>query len=72
MALQRLDDLSAALQWLRAGAVGALRTDSREVRAGDAFLAWSGARTDGRRHVADALVAGAACCLVDGDSAVSL
>jgi len=69
MALQRLADFNAALQWLHAGAVGALRTDSRQVRAGDAFLAWSGARTDGRRHVADALAAGAARCLVDGEGA---
>jgi UDP-N-acetylmuramyl-tripeptide synthetase len=69
MALQRLDDFNAAVQWLRAGSVGALRTDSRHVRAGDAFLAWAGARQDGRRHVSDALAAGAARCLVDSEGA---
>jgi UDP-N-acetylmuramyl-tripeptide synthetase len=70
MALQRLADANAAVQWLRAGGVGALRTDSRQVRAGDAFLAWPGVRDDGRRHVAAALAAGAARCLIDaGDDA---
>ncbi|MCW5661854.1 MAG: UDP-N-acetylmuramoyl-L-alanyl-D-glutamate--2,6-diaminopimelate ligase [Burkholderiaceae bacterium] len=65
MALQRLADFNDAVQWLRAGGVGTLRTDSRQVRAGDAFLAWAGGRHDARGHVADALAAGAARCLVD-------
>ena len=69
MALQRMGDSQAAVQWLRSAGVAALRTDSRQVQRGDAFLAWSGARHDGRRHVADALAAGAARCLVDGDGA---
>jgi UDP-N-acetylmuramyl-tripeptide synthetase len=66
MALQRLDDFNAAVQWLRSGGAGALRTDSRQVRDGDAFLAWAGARHDGRAHVADALAAGASRCLIEG------
>lgn len=46
---------------------GTLRSDSRQVRAGDAFLAWPGAATDARRHVPAALLAGAAACLVEAD-----
>ena len=69
MALQRLENPSAAVQWLRSGGAGALRTDSRQVHAGDAFLAWAGARHDGRAHVADALAAGASRCLIDGEGA---
>jgi UDP-N-acetylmuramyl-tripeptide synthetase len=71
MALQRLDDFNAALQWLRASGASALRTDSRAVRSGDAFLAWAGAHHDGRAHVADALAAGAARCLIDDAGAES-
>ncbi|HSW24778.1 MAG TPA: Mur ligase domain-containing protein, partial [Burkholderiaceae bacterium] len=67
MALTVLHDPAAAVQWLRAGGARALCTDSRRVQAGDAFLAWRGLRDDGRRHVADALAAGAACSLVDDE-----
>lgn len=42
-----------------------LRSDSRALRAGDAFIAWPGRASDGRRHVPQALAAGAAACLVD-------
>jgi UDP-N-acetylmuramoyl-L-alanyl-D-glutamate--2,6-diaminopimelate ligase len=35
------------------------------VRAGDAFIAWPGQASDGRRFVRDALAAGAAACLVE-------
>ena len=31
---------------------GALHADSRQVGAGDGFIAWPGAATDGRAHVA--------------------
>jgi UDP-N-acetylmuramoyl-L-alanyl-D-glutamate--2,6-diaminopimelate ligase len=66
---------AAATAWLRervaaanaAGAPGTLRTDSREVRPGDAFIAWPGQVQDGRRFVADALRAGAAACLVEAE-----
>lgn len=44
--------------------------DSREVRPGDLFVALPGARTDGHRHVADALARGAALALVTRPSAV--
>lgn len=69
MAMIELHDPEAAVGWLRAAGARALATDSRRVRAGDAFLAWRGARDDGRVHVAAALAAGAACCLVDDDGA---
>ena len=67
MALARLDTPQAAVQWLRGMTRGSLRTDSREVRHGDAFVAWPGYATDGRRFVADALGAGAAACLVEAE-----
>jgi UDP-N-acetylmuramoyl-L-alanyl-D-glutamate--2,6-diaminopimelate ligase len=65
MTLATLPDADAALQWLRARGARALATDSRRIGAGDAFLAWPGVRDDGRRHVNDALGAGAACCLIE-------
>src|SRR5437773_2754851 len=39
--------------------VGGIAVDSRQVRPGDVFFALSGARTDGHRHVAEALARGA-------------
>ncbi|MBW0170577.1 MAG: UDP-N-acetylmuramoyl-L-alanyl-D-glutamate--2,6-diaminopimelate ligase [Hydrogenophaga sp.] len=51
--------------WLRERGVGALHCDSRRVQAGDAFVAWPGAATDGRRFVASALAAGALAALVE-------
>ncbi|OYV01039.1 MAG: UDP-N-acetylmuramoyl-L-alanyl-D-glutamate--2,6-diaminopimelate ligase, partial [Burkholderiales bacterium PBB5] len=64
---------AAAADWLaarvRRGAGGALRTDSRQVQPGDAFIAWPGYATDGRRFVPAALAAGAAACLVESDGA---
>ena len=65
--LQRLPSVEAATAWLRARTTGALRTDSRQVRAGDAFIAWPGWASDGRRYVPDALTAGAAACLVEAE-----
>jgi len=54
-----------AAQWLQARVSGTLRTDSRRVQPGDGLLAWPGALTDGRAHVAAALAAGAVACLVE-------
>jgi UDP-N-acetylmuramoyl-L-alanyl-D-glutamate--2,6-diaminopimelate ligase len=48
---------------------GTLRTDSRHVRPGDAFIAWPGYAVDGRRFVPDALALGAAACLVEEQGA---
>lgn len=61
-----------AARWLRTQVSGALRTDSREVAEGDGFVAWPGARVDGRRFVGAALAAGAAACLVERDDAAGL
>ena len=54
-----------AAQWLHARVRGTLHCDSRKVVEGDGFIAWPGAATDGRKHVAAALEQGAAACLVE-------
>ena len=46
MALACLPTPEAAVHWLRGRVGGELRTDSRDVRAGDAFIAWPGYATD--------------------------
>ncbi len=56
-----------AAGWLRARVTGTLHCDSRKIAAGDGFIAWPGAATDGRKHVAAALAQGAAACLVERD-----
>lgn len=54
-----------ALAWLRERTRGTLQTDSRKVQPGDAFIAWPGAATDARAHLADARTRGAIACLVE-------
>ncbi len=62
-----------AAGWLRATLPQArarrahLRSDSRQVGAGDVFVAWPGASSDGRRHLAQAIAAGAAAALVEAE-----
>jgi UDP-N-acetylmuramoyl-L-alanyl-D-glutamate--2,6-diaminopimelate ligase len=56
-----------AARWLRSRVRGALHADSRGIGAGDGFIAWPGAATDGRRFVPDALARGAAACLVEAE-----
>ena len=63
--MQHLSSSTAAAAWLHARGVRALRTDHRQVRPGDAFLAWPGRRHDARAHTASALAAGAAACLIE-------
>ncbi len=63
--LTRLKSPDAAARWLAEWCTGTLRTDSRQVQPGDAFIAWPGYARDGREFVADALAAGAATCLVE-------
>ena len=63
--MQALHTPEQAVQWLRARVTGTLHTDSRRVGAGDGFIAWPGAATDGRQHVSAALAQGAAACLVE-------
>jgi UDP-N-acetylmuramyl-tripeptide synthetase len=55
----------AVATWLRASVTGTLVCDSRQVQAGDGFVAWPGAATDGRRFVEDALHAGAGAAIVE-------
>ena len=47
--------------------IGGLSADSRDLRAGDAFVAYPGARSDGRHYIADALARGAAAVLWERD-----
>ena len=54
-----------AADWLRSRVTGTLRTDSRQLQAGDGFIAWPGAATDARQHVAGAMAKGTAACLVE-------
>ncbi|MGQ3051389.1 MAG: UDP-N-acetylmuramoyl-L-alanyl-D-glutamate--2,6-diaminopimelate ligase [Roseateles sp.] len=63
--LTRLKSPDAAARWLAEWCTGTLRTDSRQVQPGDAFIAWPGYARDGREFVAAALAAGAATCLVE-------
>jgi UDP-N-acetylmuramyl tripeptide synthase len=63
--MQQLRSAHEAAQWLRAHVTGTLHCDSRKVQAGDGFIAWPGAATDGRKHVAGALAQGARACLVE-------
>ncbi len=63
--MQQLHSPHESAQWLRARVTGALHSDSRRIRPGDGFIAWPGAATDGRRHVAAALQQGAVACLVE-------
>jgi UDP-N-acetylmuramoyl-L-alanyl-D-glutamate--2,6-diaminopimelate ligase len=63
----QLSSNDAAVAWLRARGARGLASDSRHVKPGDAFIAWSGAAHDGRDFVAPALAAGALACLVVGE-----
>ena len=63
--MQALYTPQDAAHWLGQRGAGRLHTDSRQVQRGDAFLAWPGARHDGRRHAAQVLAQGAAACLLE-------
>jgi murE/murF fusion protein len=67
MTVTSLKSPEAAARWLRSWVTGTLQTDSRKVRAGDAFIAWPGQAVDGRRFVPAALEAGATTCVVERD-----
>lgn len=67
--IQTLLQADAVARWLHASVTGVLRADSRAVVPGDAFVAWPGAATDGRRFVRDALAAGAVAALVEREGA---
>lgn len=66
-----LHTVPEALAWLAERRATALTTDSRQVRGGDAFIAWPGATRDGRQFVGAALAAGAAGCLVEAEGVQS-
>ncbi|MDD0813075.1 UDP-N-acetylmuramoyl-L-alanyl-D-glutamate--2,6-diaminopimelate ligase [Curvibacter sp. HBC28] len=70
--MQVLHSPEQALQWLRAQGATELRVDSRQVQAGQAFIAWPGAATDGRRFVRAALAQGAVACLVEREGVEAL
>lgn len=63
--MQTLHSAPEAARWLRSHVTGELRTDSRLVQPGDAFIAWPGAATDGRQYLAQALQKGATACLME-------
>ncbi|HUD32670.1 MAG TPA: Mur ligase family protein, partial [Variovorax sp.] len=65
--MKTFDNPHDAARWLQDRVRGTLQADSRAVGAGDGFVAWPGAATDGRVHVAAALARGAAACLVERD-----
>jgi UDP-N-acetylmuramoyl-L-alanyl-D-glutamate--2,6-diaminopimelate ligase len=69
-ALQTSDVVQAA-QWLKARMPqqAQLRTDSRSIQPGDAFLAYPGYVQDGRKYVADAQAVGASACVVEAEGA---
>lgn len=71
MSIVRHSNVEAALEWLRQRGARGLAVDSRRLREGDAFIAWPGAATDGRRYVAGALAAGASACLVEAEGVES-
>ena len=63
--MQELHSPEQAAQWLRSHVTGTLKTDSRQVRAGDGFIAWPGAASDARAHVPAAVSQGASACIVE-------
>lgn len=62
--MRTLDRPAAIAAWLRQRVSGTLQCDSRRLQAGDGFVAWPGAATDGRRFVPGALSAGASAAVV--------
>ena len=63
--MQVLHTPQDAARWLAGRVNGQLQCDSRRVGAGDGFIAWPGAATDGRQYMAQALAQGAAACLME-------
>jgi UDP-N-acetylmuramyl-tripeptide synthetase len=63
--MRKLQTPREAAEWLRSRVRGTLHCDSRKIGAGDGFIAWPGAATDGRKFVPAALQQGASACLVE-------
>lgn len=55
--------------WLRGCVSGDLSADSRQLHAGDGFIAWPGAAHDARQYVEAALAQGASACLIEREGA---
>ena len=60
-----------AAHWLRERVTGSLSADSRKINAGDGFIAWPGAASDGRQYVGEVLAAGALACLIEEKDAAA-
>ena len=69
MALRQLASADAAVEWLVLRGAAALATDSRRLKAGDAFIAWPGQAHDARAFVRGALAGGASACLIETEGA---
>ncbi|WP_423201079.1 UDP-N-acetylmuramoyl-L-alanyl-D-glutamate--2,6-diaminopimelate ligase [Corticibacter populi] len=67
----RIEAPRAAVTWLLGHAApgAALRSDSRQLRAGDVFMAWPGRHADGRAYLARAFEAGCSAALIEADGA---
>ena len=63
--MQELHTYNDVAAWLKSRVRGCLHTDSRQVTAGDGFIAWPGGVTDGRAYVPQAIQQGAAACVVE-------
>jgi UDP-N-acetylmuramyl-tripeptide synthetase len=61
----QLRDPAEAARWLKGRVTGTLHCDSRKVSAGDGFIAWPGAATDGRQFAPAAQRQGARAILVE-------
>lgn len=72
MSLHPLENAEQAVAFLRSHVSGTLHSDSRRMTPGDGFIAWPGAATDGRLHLADALERGAAACVVEAHEVQAL
>ena len=67
--MQRLDHPNDIANWLRQRVKGGLLCDSRQLQAGDGFVAWPGAVADGRQFVRAALASGALAAVVEHSGA---
>lgn len=63
--MPRFEHAEQAAGWLRQHVRGQLQADSRQLNAGDGFLAWPGRRHDARDDVPAALQQGVAACLLE-------
>lgn len=70
--MRLLQSTEDAVNWLHSRDVAALQTDSRRVKAGQGFIAWPGAVSDGRAFIGAALENGASACLVEISGADAL